>query len=264
MNKIILEDELITRLKKTEVEITYHKAKSLFDITKIHLNVKKNCDILLEFNRLDDLKLDLVIDVADNVTTFVNIISILNKAKIKTTVNLGYKSKISIDKINDCNQAKEGLIINLAKEEAKADYNFKSVAKTNETYDIVVNHQASKTESMIKNNIINYTGNVLVQVSTYIDKDYQETKADQKNTIINLANKKCEIKPNLFIDSFDSVANHSAYIGRFDENIIFYLMTRGLNEKEATNLLIKGFLESDVEDKKLLRTINKIIKNYWR
>ena len=185
MNKIILEDELITRLKKTEVEITYHKAKSLFDITKIHLNVKKNCDILLEFNRLDDLKLDLVIDVADNVTTFVNIISILNKAKIKTTVNLGYKSKISIDKINDCIQAKEGLIINLAKEEAKADYNFKSVAKTNETYDIVVNHQASKTESMIKNNIINYTGNVLVQVSTYIDKDYQETKADQKNTIIN-------------------------------------------------------------------------------
>ena len=191
-------------------------------------------------------------------------ISILNKAKIKTTVNLGNNSNISIDKINDCDSAKEGLIINLNDKEAKADYNFKSVAKNNETYDIVVNHLASNTESNIKNNIINHSGNVTIQVSTYIDKDYQETKADQKNTIINLANKKCEIKPNLFIDSFDSIANHSAYIGRFDEATIFYLMTRGLKEKEATNLLIKGFLESDVEDKKLLRTINKIIKNYWR
>ena len=264
MNKIILEDELVTRLKKTEIEFTYHKAKSLFDITKIHLIIKKNCDILFEINKIDDLKLDLVIDVVDNVTVFLNLISILNKAKIKTTINLGFNSKISIDKINDCETAKEGLIINLNKENASADYNFKSVAKANETYDIVVNHQASKTNSMVKNNIINYTGNVLIQVSTYIDKDFIETNANQKNTIINLANKKCEIKPNLYIDSFDSIANHSAYIGRFDEDIIFYLKTRGLTEKEATNLLIKGFLESDVEDKKLLRIINKTIKKYWR
>ena len=264
MNKIILEDELLTRLKKTEVEITFHNAKSLFDITKIHLTIKKNCDILFELNKLDDLKLDLVIDVFDNVSTSFNMISILNKAKIKMTVNLGANSKISIDKINDCVSTKEGLIINLNGIEAKADYNFKSVAKSNEIYDIVVNHQASKTESIIKNNIINYTGNVLVQVSTYIDKDYIDTKADQKNTIINLANKKCEIKPNLFIDSFDSLANHSAYIGRFSEDIIFYLMTRGLTEAEAIYLLIKGFLESDIEDKKSLRTINKIIKKYWR
>ena len=191
-------------------------------------------------------------------------ISILNKAKVKITVNLGLNSKISIDKINDCESVKEGLIINLNGEEAFAEYNFKSVAKNNETYDIVVNHQASKTESIIKNNIINYTGNVLVQVSTYIDKDFTETKADQKNTILNLANKKCEIKPNLFIDSFDSLANHSAYIGRFSQDKIFYLMTRGLTEKEATNLLIKGFLESDVENKKLLNLKNKIIKKYWR
>ena len=264
MNKIILEEELITRLKKTEIEISYHKAKSLFDINKVNLKIKKNCNLLFEVNKFEDLKLDLVIDVSDNVSVFLNMINILKKAKIKTTINLGINSYISIDKINDCDSAKEGLILNLNGELAKADYNFKSVATSNETYDIVVNHQASKTESMIKNNIINYTGNVLVQVSTYIDKDYIETKADQKNTIINLANKKCEIKPNLFIDSFDSLANHSAYIGRFSQDKIFYLMSRGLSEKESTNLLIKGFLESDVEDKKLLRTINKIIKNYWR
>ena len=264
MNKIVLENEIVTRLKKTEVELTYHLSKSLFDITKIHLTIKKDCDILFNIKKDDDLKLDLIIDVLDNVSVNFNMISILNKAKIKTTVNLGEKSFISIDKINDCHTVKEGLIFNLNKEESNCSYNFKSVADSQETYDIVVNHQASKTISNIKNNIINHAGNVLVQVSTYIDELFKETYADQKNTIINLANKKCEIKPNLYIDSFDSIANHSAYIGRFDQELIFYLMSRGLTEKEATHLLIKGFLESDIEDKKLLKTINKIIKTYWR
>ena len=264
MNKIILENELVSRLKKTEVEINYHMAKSLFDITKLHLTIKKDCEILFNIKRDDDLKLDLVIDVLDNACVLFNMINIVNKAKIKTTINLGKNSKISFDKVNNCISAKEGIIFNLNDELASCDYNFKSVSKNTETYDIVINHQASNTVSNIKNNIINYTGNVLVQVSTYIDKYFKNVYADQKNTIINLTTKKCEIKPNMYIDSFDSVANHSAYIGKFDKNNLFYLMSRGLTEKESYNLLIKGFLESDVENKQLLRVIDKMIKKYWR
>ena len=264
MNKILLENEVVSRLKKTEVEFTYHMAKSLFDITKLHLIVKKDCEILLNIKRDDDLKLDLVIDILDDASVIFNMIDIVNKAKIKTTVNLGKNSRISFDKVNNCSSVKEGIIFNFNDEFACCDYNFKSVSENNETYDIVINHQASNTVSNVKNNIINYTGNVLIQVSTYIDKFYKNVLADQKNTIININNKKCEIKPNLFIDSFDSVANHSAYIGKFDKNKLFYLMSRGLSEKEAYHLLIKGFLESDVENKQLLRVLDKMIKKYWR
>ena len=264
MNKILLENEIVSRLKKTEVEINYRMAKSLFDITKIHLTVKKNCEILFNIKRDEDLKLDLVIDVLDDASVLFNMINIVNKAKIKTTINLGKNSKISFDKVNNCSSAKEGIIFNLNDEQSSCDYNFKSVSENAETYDIVINHQASNTVSNIKNNIINYTGNVLLQVSTYIDKYFKNAYADQKNTIINLTTKKCEIKPNLFIDSFDSVANHSAYIGKFDNSKLFYLMSRGLTEKESYNLLIKGFLESDVENKQLLRVIARMIKTYWR
>ena len=56
----------------------------------------------------------------------------------------------------------------------------------------------------------------------------------------------------------DVIANHSVYIGKFDEEIIFYLETRGLSEEEAVNLLIKGFLNG--ENEKQMEIINK----YWR
>jgi len=50
------------------------------------------------------------------------------------------------------------------------------------------------------------------------------------------------IKPNLLIDEFNVDARHAATIGKFSEEEIFYLMTKGITKKEAVELLIKGFL----------------------
>ena len=49
---------------------------------------------------------------------------------------------------------------------------------------------------------------------------------------------KCIIKPNLFIDEEDVVANHSALIGTFSSDEIFYLMSRGISKEESFNLLL--------------------------
>lgn len=54
------------------------------------------------------------------------------------------------------------------------------------------------------------------------------------------------IKPNLFIDEYDVDAVHSATIGKFNKNEIFYLMTKGITKEESINLLIKGFLEGHI------------------
>ena len=51
------------------------------------------------------------------------------------------------------------------------------------------------------------------------------------------------IKPNLFIDEYNVNAKHSAIIGKFNEEEIFYLKTKGLSEKQALDLLINGFIE---------------------
>ena len=52
-------------------------------------------------------------------------------------------------------------------------------------------------------------------------------------------------KPELEIYADDVKCSHGSTSGSIDEDSLHYLMTRGLNRKESTNLLIKGFL-SDV------------------
>lgn len=67
---------------------------------------------------------------------------------------------------------------------------------------------------------------------------------------------KGEINPNLYIDEFDVVANHSAYIGPFPSDIIFYLKTKGIGSKESRRLLLESFLLNDAKDDNYIKLIN--------
>ena len=79
-----------------------------------------------------------------------------------------------------------------------------------------------------------------------------------------MTNNKCEIKPNLYIDCDDVEASHSALIGKFSDEEMFYMQSRGIDYENALKLLITGFLSSDITDKNILNKINKNIKKYWR
>ena len=65
---------------------------------------------------------------------------------------------------------------------------------------------------------------------------------NQENQILNLKDGKSTIWPNLLIDNYDVDSNHGAYIGKFNEEKIFYMMSRGLSYEEANRLLLNGFL----------------------
>ena len=70
------------------------------------------------------------------------------------------------------------------------------------------------------------------------------------------------IKPNLFIDENDVIASHSALIGTFSKDEIFYLMSRGIDKKEAQKLLARGLLLKGIDYYK--EKLNTIIDKYWR
>src|SRR3972149_7360922 len=48
--------------------------------------------------------------------------------------------------------------------------------------------------------------------------------------------------PALEILEPDVKAGHAATIGKVDENMLFYLMTRGISRKQAEKLLVEGFI----------------------
>jgi len=49
--------------------------------------------------------------------------------------------------------------------------------------------------------------------------------------------------PNLEIETGDIVgAGHASATGRFDDEQLFYLQSRGITEEEARRLVVRGFL----------------------
>jgi Fe-S cluster assembly protein SufB len=52
-----------------------------------------------------------------------------------------------------------------------------------------------------------------------------------------------ETYPYILIQEDDTSMSHEATVGRVSDDQIFYLMSRGMTENEATNLIVQGFLE---------------------
>ena len=58
---------------------------------------------------------------------------------------------------------------------------------------------------------------------------------------------KAKTIPSLEIKANDVKAGHSATIGKVDKDLLFYLQSRGINKKLGEKLLIRGFLEADLQ-----------------
>lgn len=54
-------------------------------------------------------------------------------------------------------------------------------------------------------------------------------------------------KPILEIDEYDVIANHGASIGKMSDESLFYLMSRGLNKKDAFLLILEGIIRPFTE-----------------
>ena len=54
---------------------------------------------------------------------------------------------------------------------------------------------------------------------------------------------------------------HEAAVGKIADEQLYYLMTRGLSESEATSLIVRGFLDADIPGlpPELQAEINKIV-----
>lgn len=53
--------------------------------------------------------------------------------------------------------------------------------------------------------------------------------------------------PCLEIEADDVKAGHAATIGKVDEDMLFYLATRGIGKEDGQHMLIQGFMETDLK-----------------
>ena len=256
MNKIVLKDNNYNILKqdnKIQFDI------SLDFINKIKIKVNKNTKQELIFDNIEETKYDITFEIDKNVKFEVIEIKKGNKVKILSKYNISNNGELNIKKITDISSINERNIINLNGNSSKVNCILKTVSKETEKYDFVINHNDSKTLSNIITHGVNISGNLYFNVTTYIPKGNVGCIAEQNNRIINLTNNECTIRPNLLIDEYDVIANHSALIGAFKDDEIFYMQRLGIDKNTANKLLIEGFLKSKVSN-----TLANNFKKYWR
>ncbi|MDD3453453.1 MAG: SufD family Fe-S cluster assembly protein [Bacilli bacterium] len=261
MNKIIVEEENIKLLDSDDlITLTLSDKLDIFDVSKVKIDVIGSTSIEITYKNTNELKLDISCFLYPNVEASIYEINESNNLKIKYTYNLLENSKLIINKFYDVFNVKELDVINLNGKNASIIYNNKVIAKEAQKYNLIIYHNCPSSISRISNKGITILdGSIDFNVTSIVENNIKECILNQYNKIINLNNKKCSISPNLLIEEQDVIADHSALITSFDENELFYLKSRGIDEATATNLLIHGFLNEKSDEK-----ITNIINKYWR
>ena len=249
MNRIIISNNQFD-LKNIE----YKYKEDL--INKLKLKIIKNTKLELIIDK--EIKLDVSIELLDNVKLDLVVIK-KEKTKILTKYKLNKNSILNITEISDSDIINERNIVDLNGTNSKINFILKTVCKNNEKYDIVVNHNNKNTASDIITNGVNISGNLYFTVTSYVLNGNKNCVVNQQNRIINLTDKECLIRPNLLIDEVDVIANHSALIGSFKDEELFYMQRLGINKTMANKLLIEGFIKN-----KINKNLANHFKKYWR
>ena len=125
-----------------------------------------------------------------------------------------------------------------------------------------INHLIDNTKSyqLIKS-VLEQDSKGVYQGKIFVNSKAQKTDGYQLSKAI-LLNETSEFnaKPELEIYADDVKCSHGSASGSLNENSIFYLMSRGLNYREAKDLLINGFL-LDVVEKITDSEVKNLIKN---
>ena len=157
----------------------------------------------------------------------------------------------------------------LAGEKAKGNTISVAVASQNQFQDTGAKmiHLAPNTVSSIisksiaaNGGIANYRGTVSISSKAVNSKAI--VKCD---TIIIDEKSKSDTIPKNKVDNASSILEHEATVSKISKEKLFYLMSRGINEEKAKELIIMGFIEKFREELPMEYAVelNALLKNYF-
>ena len=83
----------------------------------------------------------------------------------------------------------------------------------------------------------------------HVMRDAQKTNAFQRNNNLLLTDKATmQTKPQLIIDADDVKCSHGATVGQLDEEALFYLRARGIDEHKARMIMMNAFAHEVIQN----------------
>lgn len=265
MNKIkIVNDEIEFSEINNSIDVSFRKKNENYLVNVVKLIIFEDTELDIDYKIEKDSKLDLFINVKKNAKVNIYEHARGGHLKIQYKYYLEDNSVCNVYKTSNLQGTKEYTIINLNGTFSNIKRVIKTISIDNEQYDMMVYHNAKNTVSDLINHGININnGSLTFNVSSFVPKNNSGCVVDQNNRIINLTDNECLIKPNMYIDCFEVNANHSAFVGAFKDIELFYLESRGIPKDKALNLLINGFLFSNLPEK-MQDNFKEMSEKYWR
>lgn len=111
--------------------------------------------------------------------------------------------------------------------------------------DVTSVHAAPDTASdIIQRAVLDGQAKMIINGLVKIQKNAPRANGTQKeDTLLLSPAAEAAPIPALEIDNNDVRCSHATTVGQIDRNVLFYLMTRGLDEEQATRLVVTGFFE---------------------
>ena len=144
-----------------------------------------------------------------------------------------------------------------------------AVAKDNQVQDAGAKmiHLAPHTKSdIISKSIAVSGGDATYRGWVKITDKAEHSKAMVKcDTIILDSDSKSDTIPKNIVSNNTSSLNHEATVARISQDKLFYLMSRGISEERAKELIIMGFIERFREELPMEYAVelNALLKNYF-
>lgn len=111
-----------------------------------------------------------------------------------------------------------------------------------DNHTVVDNRQPHCLSNELYKGVLNGSSTGVFNGKIFVRQIAQKTNAYQSNRNILLSdNASVNTKPQLEIFADDVKCSHGCTVGSLDEEVLFYMRSRGIEEKTATSLLLHGF-----------------------
>lgn len=241
-NELLLANFHLHFDESSEVEL------SLIDVKKeVIFNVACGVEIELFINEFNEESNHLTFFLNEGSKLNIHLINSSQNNLINISGNIAEKAEFNgyYADISNGNSNLESNIILLG-ESSVGKFRFCSIANENNVkkYNISFSQIGEKSESLVEGYGVSLlNGEIDAKGVSHIEKASIKSIANQKIKVILFdKNSKAKASPTLKIDCDDIIANHACAIGSLNEDHIFYLKTRGLNEEEARRLITMGYL----------------------
>ena len=122
------------------------------------------------------------------------------------------------------------------------------------------------TSNIISKSIATNGGNATYRGTVHIKKQAKYSKSMIKcDTIILDSQSKSDTIPKNLVENSTSYLEHEATVSKISQEKLFYLMSRGISEEKAKELLILGFIDRFREELPMEYAVelNALLKNYF-